>query len=297
MKIYREYWNYLSFQNTMGIEKDGLLHFLIKTFKYRKWNITDEIMHIVLNIRHILMEIYDALYKIKEEQGDSLDIEEIAFTICNTIECLPSKMSKQDIQRRELIEIKPEKVKEEEKEQPEEKAALSLHEDDALKANASEREDASLSSHENQSKEGQKVCEENELRQDQMEIIQTYPEETNETQKQLNCEKVIECIKQYIVKEQITIREAFNLSKSNADKKIDRLELKKTIKEICKTKVTYQEIEDAVEFIEKKSKSDAESNALAFAEFSRYVKKALKRADYANCKPKPEESKYIIYIL
>lgn len=276
----------------MGIEKDGLLHFLIKTFKGKKWNLKDDIMHIVLNIRHILMEIYDAFYKLKEDQGDTLDIEEIAFTICNTIECLPSKIIKQEIQKRETRNLKPEK--EEEKEQPEEKSALSIREDAALKANASERDDVSLASHDNQNKEGEKLIEEPEARIDQMENAHANPEATSDTQKQLNCEKVIECIKQYIVMEKLTIREAFNLSKSNVDKKIDRLELKKAIKEICKTKVSYQEIEDAVEFIEKKSKSEAESNALAFAEFSRFVKKALKKADYENCKPKPEESKFLI---
>ena len=112
-------------------------------------------------------------------------------------------------------------------------------------------------------------------------------EEMLEERRMVSFDNVIEQIKEYITENNLTIRDAFKIFDTNVDQKVDRLELKRSIKDICRSKIAYQQIEDAVDYIEQNM--GMATGALAFSEFGAALKKALKKAKYRNYKPKPEE--------
>ena len=94
---------------------------------------------------------------------------------------------------------------------------------------------------------------------------------------------VINALKSYIIENNYTIRKAFKLFDGNVDCKVDKLELKKAIKLICGNQVSYQQIEEAVNHIEK---TTGVREALLFVEMNGRLKKVLKKEQYKNYKQK-----------
>eukprot|EP01022_Parablepharisma_sp_SALTPOND_P014864 TRINITY_DN2068_c0_g1_i1.p2 TRINITY_DN2068_c0_g1~~TRINITY_DN2068_c0_g1_i1.p2 ORF type:complete len:696 (-),score=99.07 TRINITY_DN2068_c0_g1_i1:6253-8340(-) len=267
-----EYWKMLAPRKKIEADKGGLLNFLSETFSLHSWDLTEDIFALVLDIRAALMEIYDALYKIQDDKNEELNLEELSFMICRTIEGLPASIKYNE-------KAKPSKVEMEENIEVEE-------EENAVKGERSESEinvipsDTRRELKETSKEEKYKEVTIKEQIEEQDDLVLRQKE---------NYEFVIEAIKKYIMDNNLTIREAFKLFDTNVDQKIDRLELKKSIKDICKTQVTYLQIEDTIEYIERTVGPGNSSGALAFAEFSTTLKKALKRAQYKNYKPKLEE--------
>ncbi len=336
-------------------EKNGVLHFLAETFGEAKWTLPKELFDIVVNIRGMLMEIYDAMYRFQEERNIVLDLDDFSFMICRTIECLPAVMktaprkptlrqtveqsiakldkdSQSEEEQKKNQEDEDEKGstpegKEGEGQPPEDSKVLPEYDQDQFKEGKSEPEedngkgtkiervkvevsgDAPPDKGNTKGGDSQEMPHEDthkELNDGSLQHIDTYqraffrkkedaPKEQSINEEDMiaqrkieNFDYVIENIKKYIIDNNMTIRDAFKIFDTNVDQKVDRLELKRSIKDICRSQVAYQQVEDAVDYIEQ-TMGGSSTGALAFAEFGTALKKALKKAQYHNYKPKPDE--------
>jgi len=297
-----EYWKMLvPHKKIESNEKGGMLNFLSDTFGSNSWDLNDEILDIVKSIKNSLMELYDSLYRVQDNKDGPLDLEELAFNICKTIETLPVPQKMPQTTKFTLLPT----TKPGELEKIDEKSGATTP---PVKQGA---ETKGIMNNENSDNDDAKsdVPVNNEMPVKPTIVLNEDPNREKatfkETMKEItpmddfmlrqkdSYDFVIETIKKYIMENNLTIREAFKLFDTNVDQKIDRLEMKCAIKEICKTQVTYQQIEDTIEYIEKNLGSGAQKGALAFAEFSTAIKKALKRAQYKNYKPRPDEDSEI----
>ena len=114
-------------------------------------------------------------------------------------------------------------------------------------------------------------------------------------------QRVIQFIRDHIIKNNLSIRQAFKLPDHNVDKYFEFHEFKAMVKDICGKKASYSDIENATEFIfkgtlkleEDKKKQDVlaklldksyrekpHDNMINFKFFEQIMKKILKKAGY-----------------
>lgn len=242
-----EYWKMLYTTGKIESDKSGLLNFLHETFSLHVWRLNEDTFTLVSNIRSTLMGLVDYLYKVCEDKD--LELDELLCTICSTLEALPTSRKPAGKNSQVRIDTQPEESKLE----------------------RSKSNDAASDTHRHlrQPSEDEQDSNEN--------------SETSVCREKDSCTLVISTLKSHIVESNCTIREAFKLFSSNVDRRVERLELKKAIKDTCGNQVAYQQVEEAVNHIER---TTGVPETLLFAEFNKMLKKALKKDQYKNYKQK-----------
>lgn len=129
-----------------------------------------------------------------------------------------------------------------------------------------------------------------------------------------NVQKVLQLIRDHIIKNNLGIRETFNLPEMNVDIYLEIYEFKAMLKKICGIKATYDQIETCTEFVfkgtlkleEDKKKQDAlakvmdksykekhHEHLINFKYFEQMIRKILKKVGYKQTMKKRERDEEI----
>ena len=233
----KEYMNFFLNENiNYNLKQEGVLIFIFDIFKYieiNKIKLTKDHRTIILKLKKKLSRLMDFLTILEEKIGEDSKITELEYQIQKCLIAAPKSNYEEIVNKL----AKNKQKRENNKNQVFEFPLLTLKEN-------------------NKNNNKLKIKE----KEKEKEII-------NEKEQQ-NASKVLKLIQEYLIVNDQNVTGIFHLLDTDNDKQIDKFEFKRNLKLLLNNKVTNEEIEDTMNFID-----TDQNNKISLKELTNYLQK------------------------